>query len=31
MAKPFKAFELIGCVWKVLRGNQPHPRVDIAR
>jgi DNA-binding response OmpR family regulator len=31
MAKPFRAFELIGCVWKVLRGNLPRPRVEIAR
>ena len=31
MPKPFKAFELIGCVWKVLRGNEPRPRVDVAR
>jgi DNA-binding response OmpR family regulator len=31
VAKPFRAFELIGCVWKVLRGNSPHPRVEIAR
>jgi DNA-binding response OmpR family regulator len=31
MAKPFQAFELIGCVWKVLGGNQPRPRLDIAR
>jgi DNA-binding response OmpR family regulator len=30
MAKPFRAFELIGSVWKVLRGNNPPPRVDIA-
>jgi CheY-like chemotaxis protein len=28
MAKPFRAYELIGCVWKVLRGNQPRPRVE---
>lgn len=31
MAKPFQAYELIGCVWKVLRGNSPNPRLDIAR
>ena len=31
VAKPFRPFELIGCVWKVLRGNQPYPRLDIAR
>jgi DNA-binding response OmpR family regulator len=31
VAKPFRAFELLGCIWKVLRGNQPYPRLDIAR
>jgi DNA-binding response OmpR family regulator len=31
VAKPFRPFELIGCVWKVLRGNVPYPRLDIAR
>lgn len=31
MAKPFQAYELIGCVWKVLHGNFPNPRLDIAR
>jgi DNA-binding response OmpR family regulator len=31
MAKPFRAFELIGCVWKVLRGNSPRPRLEISR
>jgi two-component system response regulator MprA len=31
MAKPFQAYQLIGCVWKVLRGNCPNPRLDIAR
>jgi DNA-binding response OmpR family regulator len=30
VAKPFRPFELLGCVWKVLRGNLPHPRVDVA-
>lgn len=30
VAKPFRPFELLGCVWKVLRGNLPYPRVDIA-
>lgn len=30
MAKPFQAYELIGCVWKVLRGNFPNPHLDIA-
>ena len=29
--KPFRGSELLGCVWKVLRGNLPHPRIDIAR
>lgn len=31
IAKPFRPFELVGCVWKVLRGNIPHPRLDVAR
>jgi DNA-binding response OmpR family regulator len=31
VGKPFRSFELLGCVWKVLRGNLPHPRLDIAR
>ncbi len=31
MAKPFQPYELIGCVWKVLRGNLPNPRLDIVR
>ncbi|HEV2186690.1 MAG TPA: response regulator [Stellaceae bacterium] len=31
MAKPFRAYELIGCVWKVLRGNLPRPRVERCR
>ena len=31
VAKPFRRFELLGCVWKVLRGNLPYPRLDIAR
>ena len=30
VAKPFRPFELIGCVWKVLRGNLPPPRLAIA-
>jgi CheY-like chemotaxis protein len=30
VSKPFRAFELLGCVWKVLRGNQPYPRLDVA-
>ena len=29
--KPFRGAELVGCVWKVLRGNHPYPRIDIAR
>jgi DNA-binding response OmpR family regulator len=31
VAKPFHPSELLGCVWKVLNGNTPHPRVAIAR
>jgi DNA-binding response OmpR family regulator len=31
VAKPFRSLELLGCVWKVLRGNMPNPRLDIAR
>lgn len=30
VAKPFRPFELLGCVWKVLRGNVPNPRIDVA-
>lgn len=30
VAKPFRAFELLGCVWKVLRGNIPYPRLEVA-
>lgn len=30
VAKPFRPFELLGCVWKVLRGNVPYPRLSIA-
>lgn len=30
VAKPFRASELLGCVWKVLQGNLPHPRLDVA-
>jgi DNA-binding response OmpR family regulator len=30
VAKPFRPFELLGCVWKVLRGNEPYPRLAIA-
>jgi CheY-like chemotaxis protein len=30
VAKPFRLYELLGCVWKVLHGNLPRPRVDIA-
>jgi DNA-binding response OmpR family regulator len=31
IAKPFRPGELVGCVWKVLAGNWPNPRVSIAR
>src|SRR5580704_6575961 len=31
VAKPFRDTELLGCVWKVLRGNFPNPRIDIVR
>jgi DNA-binding response OmpR family regulator len=31
VAKPFSRAELIGCVWKVLRGNLPQPRLAVAR
>ena len=31
VGKPFRPIELLGCVWKVLRGNLPQPRLDIAR
>jgi DNA-binding response OmpR family regulator len=31
VAKPFRPLELLGCIWKVLRGNVPNPRLDIAR
>jgi DNA-binding response OmpR family regulator len=30
VAKPFRPFELLGCVWKVLRGKLPYPRLDVA-
>lgn len=30
VGKPFRPFELLGCVWKVLRGNIPYPRIDVA-
>ncbi|MGA8401698.1 MAG: response regulator [Stellaceae bacterium] len=30
VAKPFRSFELLGCVWKVLHGNTPYPRLDVA-
>jgi DNA-binding response OmpR family regulator len=30
VAKPFRPFKLLGCVWKVLRGNVPYPRLAIA-
>jgi DNA-binding response OmpR family regulator len=31
VSKPFRSSELIGSVWKVLRGNLPYPRLAIAR
>lgn len=31
VTKPFRPFELVGCIWKVLRGNHPLPRLDVAR
>ena len=31
VSKPFRLSLLVGCIWKVLRGNQPYPRIDIAR
>jgi DNA-binding response OmpR family regulator len=31
VSKPFRPSLLLGCVWKVLRGNRPYPRVAIAR
>ena len=31
VAKPFRVFELIGCIWKVLQGNYPQPRLDVFR
>ena len=31
VAKPFRSSELLGCVWKVLHGNHPRPRLHIAR
>jgi DNA-binding response OmpR family regulator len=30
IAKPFRPGELIGCVWKVLSGNLPNPRLTVA-
>jgi two-component system response regulator FlrC len=30
IAKPFRPGELVGCVWKVLSGNLPAPRLTIA-
>ena len=30
VAKPFRPFELLGCVWKVLRGNVPYPRIAVS-
>ncbi len=31
ISKPFAFAELLGCVLKVLSGNQPNPRLDIAK
>lgn len=31
VSKPFRTTELLGCVWKVLHGNIPHPHIAIAR
>jgi len=31
ISKPFLPSLLVGCVWKVLCGNQPYPRVEVAR
>ncbi|HTW50505.1 MAG TPA: response regulator [Stellaceae bacterium] len=31
IAKPFRPSELVGCVWKVLAGNSPNPRVSVAK
>ena len=31
IAKPFRLTDLVGCVMKVLHGNIPYPRLDIAR
>jgi CheY-like chemotaxis protein len=31
IAKPFRPIELLGCVWKVLHGNLPYPRIALAR
>ena len=28
---PNRPVELLGCVWKVLRGNHPNPRLAVAR
>ena len=30
VGKPFRPVELLGCVWKVLNGNQPRPHVQVA-
>jgi DNA-binding response OmpR family regulator len=27
--KPFRRSELLGCILKVLQGNQPYPRLDV--
>jgi DNA-binding response OmpR family regulator len=31
IAKPFRPGELVGCVWKVLAGNWPNPRISVAK
>ena len=31
VTKPFRPVELLGCVWKVLQGNQPHPHLAVLR
>lgn len=31
VAKPFRPSLLVGCVWKVLHGNLPYPRLDMVR
>lgn len=29
VSKPFRSIELLGCVWKVLNGNQPYPNLAV--